>query len=329
MTYFLNISQKLAILGAATMATWTFPTAVHAHAVLTEQTALAGSYYKGAVRIGHGCEGSATSGVKLFIPSGFEGAKPQPKTGWSLKITKAKLAEPYQSHGKTVSEDVVAMEWVASSKDAALPDGAFDEFAFMTKLPEKIGPVWLRVLQTCEKGQNDWAEIPAAGTSTKGMKYPAALLTLKAEGTAGAPAGNANVAVSDAWVRPTVAGQKATGAFLKLVAKDNSKLLSVSTPIAGVAEIHEMKMEGNVMKMAPIPFLDLPAGQVVELKPGGFHVMLMDLKSPLEKGAKVPVTLKFQDGKGAKFQLDLTLDAAMPSMPAGGAPAAGGHQHQH
>ena len=199
----------------------------------------------------------------------------------------------------------------------------------MTKLPEKAGPVWLRVLQTCEKGQNDWAEIPATGTSTKGMKYPAALLTLKAEGTAGAPAGNANVAVSDAWVRPTVTGQKATGAFLKLVAKENSKLLSVSTPIAGVAEIHEMKMEGNVMKMAPIPFLDLPAGKVVELKPGGFHLMLMDLKSPLEKGAKVPVTLKFQDGKGAKFQIDLTLDAAMPSMPAAGAPAAGGHQHHH
>ena len=329
MMIYLNTSLKHALLGLAALSAMSTYSEAHAHAVLTDQAALSGSYYKGAVRIGHGCEGSATTGVKLFIPSGFEGAKPQPKTGWSLKITKAKLAEPYQSHGKTVSEDVVAMEWVASSKDAALPDGAFDEFAFMTKLPEKAGPVWLRVLQTCEKGQNDWAEIPATGTSTKGMKYPAALLTLKAEGTAGAPAGNANVAISDAWVRPTVTGQKATGAFLKLVAKENSKLLSVSTPIAGVAEIHEMKMEGNVMKMAPIPFLDLPAGKVVELKPGGFHLMLMDLKSPLEKGAKVPVTLKFQDGKGAKFQIDLTLDAAMPSMPAAGAPAAGGHQHHH
>ena len=329
MTHFLNISQKLAILGAATMATCAIPTAVNAHAVLTEQTALTGSYYKGAVRIGHGCEGAATTGVKLFIPSGFEGAKPQPKTGWTIKITKAKLAEPYQSHGKTVSEDVVALEWIASNKDAALPDGVFDEFAFMTKLPEKAGSVWLRVLQTCEKGQNDWAEIPAAGASTKGMKYPAALLTLKAEGSASAPEGNANVAISDAWVRPTVTGQKATGAFLKLVAKDNSKLLSVSTPIAGVAEIHEMKMEGSVMKMAPISFLDLPAGKVVELKPGGFHLMLMDLKSPLEKGAKVPLTLKFQDSKGAKFQFDVMLEAAMPSMPAVGSPTSGGHQHHH
>ena len=329
MTIFLKTHLRQALVGVATLTALVGHSVVHAHAVLTEQSALAGSYYKGAVRIGHGCEGSATTGVKLFIPAGFEGAKPQPKTGWTITMKKAKLAEPYQSHGKTVTEDVVELAWVASSKESALPDGAFDEFAFMTKLPEKAGPAWLRVLQTCEKGQNDWAEIPASGTSTKGMKYPAALLTLKAEGAAGAPTGNANVAISDAWVRPTVTGQKATGAFLKLVAKDNSKLLSVSTPVAGVAEIHEMKMDGNVMKMAPISSLDLPAGKVVELKPGGFHLMLMDLKSPLEKGAKVPLTLKFQDAKGVKFQVDLTLDAAMPSMPAGGASSAGGHQHHH
>jgi len=329
MTIFLKKHLQHALVGVATLTSLVGNSVVHAHAVLTEQSALAGSYYKGAVRIGHGCEGSATTGVKVFIPAGFEGAKPQPKTGWTITTKKAKLAEPYESHGKTVTEDVVELAWVATSKESALADGAIDEFAFMTKLPEKAGPAWLRVLQTCEKGQNDWAEIPASGTSTKGMKYPAALLTLKAEGAAGAPTGNANVAISDAWVRPTVTGQKATGAFLKLVAKDNSKLLSVSTPIAGLAEIHEMKMDGNVMKMAPMSSLDLPAGKVVELKPGGFHLMLMDLKSPLEKGAKVPLTLKFQDAKGVKFQVDLTLDAAMPSMAAGGTAPAGEHQHHH
>ena len=105
MTQFLNISQKLAILGAATMATCAIPTAVNAHAVLTEQTALTGSYYKGAVRIGHGCEGSATTGVKVYVPSGFEAFKAQPKNGWVIKMKKGKLAEPYQSQGKTVTED--------------------------------------------------------------------------------------------------------------------------------------------------------------------------------------------------------------------------------
>ena len=138
-----------------------------------------------------------------------------------------------------------------------------------------------------------------------------------------------NVTVTDAWARATVQGQKATGAFMKITAKDNAKLIAASSPVAGVVEIHEMKMEGSVMKMAPISFLDLPAGKVVELKPGGFHLMLMDLKSPLEKGAKVPLTLKFQDSKGAKFQFDVMLEAAMPSMPAVGSPTSGGHQHHH
>lgn len=305
---------------------WLLWGTAQAHAVLVDPSAAAGSYYKGAVRIGHGCEGAATTGIRIFIPAGFEGAKPQPKSGWNVSAKKAKLAQAYVSHGKTITEDVVELEWKANTQEAALPDGSFDEFAFMTKLPEKTGAVWLRVLQTCEKGQNDWAEIPAAGTSAKGMKMPAALLTIKAEGTANLSVTNANVTISDSWVRPTVAGQKATGAFMKITAKENSKLLSVSSPVAGLAEVHEMKMDKDVMKMAAIPSLDLPAGKAVELKPGSYHIMLMDLKSPVEKGAKLPLTLKFQDAKGGKFQVDLLLDAKMPT--ASGQPS-GAAQHQH
>jgi hypothetical protein len=306
-------------------------TSAYSHAVLADSSAIAGSYYKGAVRIGHGCDGSSTTGIKLFIPAGFEGAKPQPKAGWAVTVKKAKLAEPYVSHGKTISEDVVEIEWKANSKESALVDGAFDEFAFMTKLPEKSGANWLRVLQTCEKGQNDWAEIPASGISTKGMKMPAALLNIKAEGALVPSVNTANVAITDSWVRPTVTGQKATGAFMKITAKENSKLLGVSSPVAGVAEIHEMKMEKDVMKMGAISSLDLPAGKPVELKPGSYHLMLMDLKAPVEKGAKVPLTLRFQDAKGVKFQVEMMLDTAMPtSAPStANAPASGGHQHHH
>ena len=318
---------KLAINSLAiALSPWLLSSSVHAHAVLVDPTAQAGSNYKGAIRIGHGCEGAATTGIRIFIPAGFEGAKPQPKSGWNVSSKKAKLAQPYVSHGKTITEDVVELEWKANTKEAALPDGSFDEFAFMSKLPEKTGAVWLRVLQTCEKGQNDWAEIPAAGTSTKGMKMPAALLTIKTEGSSNVAVANANVTISDSWVRPTVAGQKATGAFMKITAKENSKLLSVSSPIAGVAEVHEMKMEKDVMKMAAIASLDLPAGKAVELKPGSYHIMLMDLKLPVEKGAKLPLTLRFQDAKGGKFQVELLLDATLPTafgQPSGAAP----HHH--
>jgi copper(I)-binding protein len=150
--------------------------------------------------------------------------------------------------------------------------------------------------------------------------------SIKAESASKSSVTHANVTISDSWVRPTVAGQKATGAFMKITAKENSKLLSVSSPVAGVAEVHEMKMEKDVMKMAAIPSLDLPAGKAVELKPGSYHIMLMDLKSPVEKGAKLPLTLKFQDARGGKFQVELLLDATMP-MASGQPSGAAKHLH--
>ena len=73
-----------------------FTTLAHSHAVLTESSATPGSYFKGAVRIGHGCNGSATTVIKVFIPSGFEGTKPQPKSGWTVNVKKSILAQPYR-----------------------------------------------------------------------------------------------------------------------------------------------------------------------------------------------------------------------------------------
>jgi uncharacterized protein YcnI len=150
-----------------------------AHVVLTEPKAVAGSYYKATLRVGHGCSGSSTNGLVVQVPAGFQGAKPQPKVGWLVATRKAKLATPYNSHGKTVTDDVVELRWTAVNKDAVLPDDQFDEFAFMGRLPDQAGPMWVKVLQTCENGQNDWSEIPASGTSTRGLKAPAALLDVQ------------------------------------------------------------------------------------------------------------------------------------------------------
>ena len=134
---------------------------------------------------------------------------------------------------------------------------------------------------------------------------------------------HAQVDIKDAWARPSVQGQQATGAFMTLTAKENLQLLSVSSPVAGVAEVHEMKMDGGVMKMRAIPSLDLPAGQAVTLKPGGYHVMLMDLKTPLLKDTTVPLTLVFKDAKGAQIKQEIALPISMrapgvsSNMPAG------------
>ena len=101
----------------------------------------------------------------------------------------------------------------------------------------------------------------------------------------------AQVTVTDPWVRGTVAGQMATGAFMKLQSAKDAKLIEAASPVAGVVEIHEMAMENNVMRMRAVPSLALPAGRSVELKPGGYHVMLMDLKQQMKEGETVPVTL--------------------------------------
>ena len=140
----------------------------------------------------------------------------------------------------------------------------------------------------------------------------------------------ADVKVEGAWARASVQGQKATGAFMRLTAKDGARLVRVESPVAGVSEVHEMKMEGDVMKMRAVPGLDLPAGKTVELKPGGYHVMLLDLKAPLAKDTAVPLTLIFQDAKGAESKLNLTVPvgtAAPGGSAAGGMMMMEGHKH--
>ncbi len=122
------------------------------------------------------------------------------------------------------------------------------------------------------------------------------------------------VEVKNAWIRTSVQGQMATGAFMQLTAKEGTTLIGASSPVAGVVEVHEMKMEGDVMKMRAVPVLDLPAGKMVELKPGGYHVMLMDLKTALKKDNTVPMTLVFKDAKGVQSTLTLKVPVAVMPM---------------
>ena len=113
----------------------------------------------------------------------------------------------------------------------------------------------------------------------------------------------AQTTVKDAWVRGTVAEQKATGAFFSITSAQGGKLVSAASPVAGVVQIHEMKMDGNTMRMGAIAGLDLPAGKAVELKPGAYHVMLMDLKAPLATGQSVELTLVVEGKDGKKETL--------------------------
>lgn len=170
-TMVLNLTRRLSVLalaGSTTLAT--------AHVGLAQPEAPAGSAYTATLRVGHGCQGSPTHTVTVQVPAGLRGAKPQPKQGWTLTVRKATLAEPYTSHGRSVTEDVVEVRWQAASREAWLDDGWFDEFSLRGQLQATPGPLWWRVQQLCERGQWDWTEVPASGTSTQGLKAPAVLL---------------------------------------------------------------------------------------------------------------------------------------------------------
>jgi copper(I)-binding protein len=135
----------------------------------------------------------------------------------------------------------------------------------------------------------------------------------------------AQVAVSEPWIRGTVAQQKATGAFMLLKAERDSRLVAAKSPVAGVVEIHEMAMEKDVMKMRALPNgLELPAGKTVELKPGGYHVMLMDLKQQMKEGETIPMTLVIE-GKDKKQTL---VDVKAPVRPLAAANKMDG-MHKH
>jgi copper(I)-binding protein len=143
-----------------------------------------------------------------------------------------------------------------------------------------------------------------------------------------APAALAQVTVTDPWVRGTVSSQKATGAFMKLEAKQPVSLVSASSPVAGVTEIHEMAMEKDVMKMRQIPKLEVTPGKPTELKPGGYHVMLLDLKQPLKAGDSVPITLTFEKADKSRQTVEVKAEVRALGAPAPAA-AHGDHKMKH
>ena len=143
-------------------------------------------------------------------------------------------------------------------------------------------------------------------------------------------AAQAQVSVKEAWVRATVAQQKSTGAFMQLSSARPVRLVGVSSPVAGVAEVHEMKMDGGVMRMRAIEALELAPGQVVELKPGSYHLMLMELKSPIKEGDTVPLSLVFEGADKKRETVEVKASARGLAMGLGHKPgnsAPDAHKH--
>lgn len=142
----------------------------------------------------------------------------------------------------------------------------------------------------------------------------------------------ADVHISDAWVRSTVPAQKATGAFMHLHADQDARLKSASSPVAGVVQLHEMAMDNNVMRMRETKAIDLKKDQVVELKPGSYHIMLMGLKQAVAPNTSVPITLVFENQKDGKtFEKHIKAPVrALGAAPQGNPQDHAGHAaHSH
>ncbi|CAM3813462.1 copper chaperone PCu(A)C [Polynucleobacter antarcticus] len=124
-----------------------------------------------------------------------------------------------------------------------------------------------------------------------------------------------SVQIENAYTRATVPGQQVAGGFMKIENKGAAdQLISASSPVAGEVQLHEMAMEGNVMKMRQVKDITVPAGGSVELKPGGLHLMFMNIKAPLTAGETVPVKLKF--AKAGEVEVKVPVNAM--GKPTGG-----------
>ncbi|SDK80080.1 hypothetical protein SAMN05192566_2476 [Methylophilus rhizosphaerae] len=137
---------------------------------------------------------------------------------------------------------------------------------------------------------------------------------------------HADLQVLDAWVKPTMPGQPVAGAYMTLVADKETEIVDLSSPVAGKTEVHSMSMQGNVMKMKRLARVKLKAGEKMELKPGGFHIMLMELNHQIKEGEVVPISLVTQDGSGKKTTVSVKAIAASPENTE--APS-GMHMHHH
>ncbi|MFO1108591.1 MAG: copper chaperone PCu(A)C [Bradyrhizobium sp.] len=153
---------------------------------------------------------------------------------------------------------------------------------------------------------------------TRTMVLAAALATLTAAPLRAEDVKAGDLLITEAWSRQTPAGAKVAGAYLTVENKGSSadRLVGGSTDIAGRIEIHEMAMDGGVMKMRPLEGLAIEPGKTVKLAPGGYHVMLLDLKTQLKQGDKVPVTLQFE--KAGKVNVSLDVQGVGAQAPGGG-----------
>lgn len=282
-----------------------------AHATLDSAETPAGAAYRAVIRIGHGCDGAATNTLRVDLPGGFYNAKPMPKAGWTLETVKGAYAQPFDNHGTRMTEGTRQVIW----SGGALQDDWFDEFVIRGTVGKDVAPgtvLNFPTVQECGTARADWTD--TSGNPDVPNPAPSVTVTAaKAQAHGGhggepAPVMLGTLAISGAYARATPPGAPVGGGFLTIANSGaEDRLIAVRAPeLTDDAQIHEMAMQGEVMQMRALPEgLTIPAGGSVELKPGGYHIMFMDLKKPLVGGETVPVTLEFEHAGAVEVPLSV------------------------
>lgn len=344
-TNFRSPQRLLASAGLASMAFIASQSTAFAHITLATGEARTSTYYKAVFQVPHGCDGAATQAIRIQIPEGVIGVKPMPKAGWTLSITRGAYAKTYQSQGKAVTEGPKEIVWSGGS----LADDNYDEFTFTSFLAGDFRPgqtISFPTVQQCAKGEVRWDQIASDGQNPHSLKSPAPALRIVADTTTVAQAqmdhskmdhaqmgaapqtGSDTFKIGDLvvvspWTRATPGGAKIAGGYLKITnnGKSADRLVGAASAAADHVEIHEMSMNDGVMKMRELTDgLTIKPGESVDLKPGGFHMMFMDIKQPLKQGDTLKATLTFE--KAGKLEVSFNVNAI-------GASGAGAPMHKH
>ena len=315
-------------------------TAAFAHAGIVPASAANGASVKAVITIPHGCDGAATDSVSVKLPEGFVNAKPMAKPGWQIVIAKGDYSRPYDDHGKPVTAGALEITW----SGGALPDDQFDEFTIQGQFQgfDAETPAIFVTTQKCGTAEVSWSELPAPGQSPHALEHPAPTILVTPAASSGehdhmnmdgmdmgamdmSDMAMDAVTVGDLeltapFARATLPNQPVGGGYVTITNKGSTadRLVSASSPAAGEVQIHEMSMEGDVMKMRQLPDgVEIPAGQSVALSPGGLHLMFLKLKGAFKQGEEVPVTLNFE--KAGPVEIKLPVMAAGADAP--------GHDH--
>ena len=313
-----------------------------AHSTLAQSEVTAGATTKLTVRVPHGCDGEATHTVELTLPEGVYNAKPMPKAGWELTTETGAYATPYMNHGTEMTEGVRKVTWSGGN----LEDGWYDEFTVRAAIGPDVAPdtiLYLPVMQYCADGTADWTDtsgadgVPNPAPKTRvvagaghghghghghgaghGHDHDAAATTNDGPVVAG------DLTLTGGFSRATLPNAPVGGGFLTIQnAGAADRLVAASSDVSERVEIHEMAMDGDVMRMRELPDgLPLPAGETVDLKPGGYHLMFMGLSGALVEGETLEVTLEFENAGEVVVPLLIGAPNAKASDD-------GGMQHDH